>query len=887
MTSSARATNCIVIACALLAPSSRYSVAESLLVADSDSHAIIRYSASDGLFVDPIVPPRTGGMEAPFAMAVGPDGDVYVTSYGTSQILRYDATLGTFMGVFIPANSGGLVQPFALTFGPDGNLYVTPDDITTQAVFRFNGQTGAFMDVFVTTSFPGAYSALAFAPNGNLFLVDLIQGGISEHNGQTGALIQTIYLPAFHRPFDIAFGPDGNMYLTNDTFKNSIAKLDGQTGAFLGYLPSPTDTERYFYRLAFGNDGRLYATDRLRGVVHQIDISTGDWLGEIVARGGIDAPTALAFGPDASIDCNRNGVDDLLDLTTGTSADTNTNGVPDECERLYVRINAANDQTGLGWNSAYGNLQFALDHASNGRIREIWVAEGTYMPQHKTEFNFDRSATFPLAGNTALYGGFAGTENNQEERDVAAHPTFLSGDLAGNDGPSSSGNSENAYHVLTASLNDTRYVVDGFVITRGNAVGGLSPGFQPYGGGLYMEGNGELVIRNCRIQESWAESGGGLYANASSVLIKESRFVENGASHTGGGIWIGGFGETKLIKCELEENVNGGLIHKDYSFSPSHLESCAFFGNSEYGAWLSIAQLINCMFIGNEQGIRGNNLTVDSSTVVMNTDGGGISASECQVTNSILWGNSNSQGSGEAAQVNLGGNTVVRKTLVQGLSTLSGNGNINADPLFVDPDGIDGLLGTRDDDLRLLQSSPCIDVGSNGLIPNDVHDLDGDGDATETIPVDLSGSARIADGNGDLLAIVDMGAYERFVVAGDIDQDGDVDLDDHTLFVTCLAGPGEGRTGDLDGDGTIDLADFDSWVSCFTGPAIPAGSQCVPMDLDGDDDVDLKDFALLGRLFDGPDGPVPYACRPADVDHDNDVDLVDYAIMQERFTGPN
>jgi Right handed beta helix region len=71
------------------------------------------------------------------------------------------------------------------------------------------------------------------------------------------------------------------------------------------------------------------------------------------------------------------------------------------------------------------------------------------------------------------------------------------------------------------------------------------------------------------------------------------------------------------------------------------------------------------------------------------------------------------------------------------------NGNISADPLFVDPAGAD---------YHLLQGSPTIDVGVNGAAALPGADLDGD--------------SRVLDGDGDGLSVVDMGSDER-AVAGE------------------------------------------------------------------------------------------------------------------------
>jgi predicted outer membrane repeat protein len=98
----------------------------------------------------------------------------------------------------------------------------------------------------------------------------------------------------------------------------------------------------------------------------------------------------------------------------------------------------------------------------------------------------------------------------------------------------------------------------------------------------------------------------------------------------------------------------------------------------------------------------------------------------------------------------------VRDDEVNGGSVYPGTGNIDADPSLVDPDGLDNVFGTLDDNLALTfpaPVSPCTDTGLNAAIPKDVGDLDFDGDLVEDIPFDLVGFSRV-------FSIVDMGALE-------------------------------------------------------------------------------------------------------------------------------
>ena len=58
--------------------------------------------------------------------------------------------------------------------------------------------------------------------------------------------------------------------------------------------------------------------------------------------------------------------------------------------------------------------------------------------------------------------------------------------------------------------------------------------------------------------------------------------------------------------------------------------------------------------------------------------------------------------------------------------------------------------------------------------------------------------------------------------------------------------------GDLDEDGDIDLDDFGIFNDCYSGPGDPPDPGCEPADLNQNDHVDLPDFAVFQRTFTGP-----------------------------------
>jgi len=131
------------------------------------------------------------------------------------------------------------------------------------------------------------------------------------------------------------------------------------------------------------------------------------------------------------------------------------------------------------------------------------------------------------------------------------------------------------------------------------------------------------------------------------------------------------------------------------------------------------------------------------------------------LTNCILWGNS--APSGPQLYVSDTSSATVTYCDVQG--GWGGTGNIDEDPLFIGPNGLDGIPGTADDqedNVHLRGYSPCINAGDPG------------GDYSGQVDVDRQ--PRVAYGR------VDMGADEVFPIAGDFEPDGDVDFVDFAIF---------------------------------------------------------------------------------------------------------
>jgi DNA-binding beta-propeller fold protein YncE len=129
----------------------------NLYVADAD-RGVIRFDGLTGAFRAALGTPGAN------ALAFGPDGNLYVASSGIANaVVRFDPSSGTLLDTFLPTGAAGMSAPRALAFGPDGDLYVTSAcGAGTSQVLRFEGRSGIFLGVIATERAPQAPTGVAF-----------------------------------------------------------------------------------------------------------------------------------------------------------------------------------------------------------------------------------------------------------------------------------------------------------------------------------------------------------------------------------------------------------------------------------------------------------------------------------------------------------------------------------------------------------------------------------------------------------------------------------------------------------------------------------------------------------------------------------------------------
>jgi hypothetical protein len=198
--------------------------------------------------------------------------------------------------------------------------------------------------------------------------------------------------------------------------------------------------------------------------------------------------------------------------------------------------------------------------------------------------------------------------------------------------------------------------------------------FDGPGGGIEVVGSqtlDDLIIQNNQGGGSYVNAGGGVFTNNDTINIKNSTIKNNGGNGSWGGLYATG-GVINAENCLINDHVGA-----ETSFGTVNLNDCTIANGHIY--------------------IEGS-LTVNNCTITNNNYPMGVSGGSLTINNSIYYNN----GGGTNA-ISYEGTPSITYSLIQG--GYEGEGNIDANPLFCDPDS---------GDYTLAENSPCVGTGEDG-----------------------------------------------------------------------------------------------------------------------------------------------------------------------------
>jgi hypothetical protein len=422
------------------------------------------------------------------------------------------------------------------------------------------------------------------------------------------------------------------------------------------------------------------------------------------------------------------------------------------CPVIHVTEEGAGDKSGADWANAcpgFTNAMELVDGVTTPSI--VRFAAGTYVT------GASRSANFSIATPLQLEGA---TGNPADVTiDGKGYGFVLNNDFA-----VLSGLTVRNFQSTSSSI--------ALTLTKGlatNCVFQGASGKTSAGSPLTVQGG--TLVTDCRFDYLRGVPGGTICSLYGGGVLRRTRFTNSYGAYREIYAMKGDGRRARLEDCEFPSSaltyvVSPYAVGVDafgcvatnctgffaYIQTPSSFTDCLVAGNGGEAQFDIVASgatpvgITNCVIVRNRSmGIRLNvstalNVSVSHCTIADNETtatkvGGGVyfNTANNRITDSIVHGNLNF---GVPADITLAGTAPAPTRCCFGeADEEDGNGNIASDPLFADP-------AARD--YTLLPSSPCIDAGAVAGPP----------------ALDFVGVARPIDGDGDGVAVGDMGAYE-------------------------------------------------------------------------------------------------------------------------------
>jgi hypothetical protein len=375
----------------------------------------------------------------------------------------------------------------------------------------------------------------------------------------------------------------------------------------------------------------------------------------------------------------------------------------------------------------YSTIQAAIDAAAPGDT--VSVAAGTYSEHIDFQSKAITVAGASGAGSTTIDGGGVGV-----------------------------------VVTINANAGETP-VLRGFTVTGGGYLGAGDGAIDTRGGPALIENNVVTANRFC--------ADGAITATFSAATIRNNEITNNsqaGCSGGGGaGISIGGDGTVQVLHNVITGNRQdsgaGGIdlfaAGKATVSANVIRNNVGWFGGGISFENVSDAMITNNMIVGNQAAVGGGiylsvpfgapGPQVVNNTVADNTANTGLAVYTTGFVAQSAFANDILAGTGTAAAFYCDGTSDPTPASISFDDVWNGgtgprfggacsdqtgvSGNISTDPRFVDPAG---------GDYHLRPGSPVVDRGTNAGAPT----------------VDIDGDQRPFDGNGDGIAVTDIGADE-------------------------------------------------------------------------------------------------------------------------------
>ena len=231
-----------------------------------------------------------------------------------------------------------------------------------------------------------------------------------------------------------------------------------------------------------------------------------------------------------------------------------------------IYIDASANGHGSSWSDAYPDIETALQICGLYKRGTIWVKNGVYYG------NTAANAAFNLQKNVKIYGGFNGTEQSIDDRDLANANTILSGN--------------NKRMVVSSDLNATNAGLYNMIIANGRA----------------SNGSGLTLAKGARVENCIFENNTSTSSNGAAVSVELNKLynciIRN---NNGGGIKLN---NSTVYNSLVVHNTGFGIYAQS-----SDIDGCDILCNAGVGVNnRSNTSIRNCIIWRNDSSLYNNNI---------------------------------------------------------------------------------------------------------------------------------------------------------------------------------------------------------------------------------------------------------------------------------------
>jgi streptogramin lyase len=261
----------------------------------------------------------TNAFYEPWGVAVGSNGNVYVTDLDRSYVSMETPTKGTFT---LTELGGFNDYDYTVAVDGSGNVYVAA--YGANEVWELTYANGSYTQSAIATSDDGLNGpwGIAVDKNGNIFVANNGSSNVMEltpasGGGFTASTIATAAAQGLNGPDGVAVDGNGNVYIA-DAGNERVVIMNNSAGS---YSLSSTSFGPFdqLTGVAVDPNGNVYISAATESTVYKETLSNGAYTQSTFLANGLLAPSGVAVDANGNVYITNTGLHDVIEVPAGSN----------------------------------------------------------------------------------------------------------------------------------------------------------------------------------------------------------------------------------------------------------------------------------------------------------------------------------------------------------------------------------------------------------------------------------------------------------------------------------------------------------------------------------------------------------------------------------------